>query len=377
MNMLKSFPKISVIMSVYNGSPDYLRESVDSILQQSFTDFEFIIIDDCSSDDSWSILSEYALSDRRILLLRNQQNMGLTKSLNKALNLARGEYIARQDADDISMPTRFDKQVTWLTEHAETVLVSSEIQRIRPDGTFGQVTERACPSELLSWHLLFHNQLGGHSQVMFRRQPVVDIGGYNEAYRYSQDYELWCRLAAVGNLAVLPEALLHQRFHAGSISARKQSAQSKLVCEQVARNLEPLMSKVLLLSEAETLHRFWSVDKLAKADRFPQTELAAHLSQQLSTIYRAYTTQQSVQTKQAIRGLIGQKFLAWASTLNRRTKLWIKIQIYLIALQWSPQLALEQWPVVFSKTKIRSQSGLPTSTAQQNTTEMPHSAKAL
>lgn len=337
-------------MSVYNGSPDYLRESLDSILQQSFTDFEFVIIDDCSSDDSESILTEYASRDRRIRLYRNEQNLGLTKSLNKGLNLAQGDYIARQDADDISLPTRFAKQVAWLAENPETVLISSEIQRIRPDGTFGSVSDRACSPDLLAWHLLFHNHLGGHSQVMFRRQPVTNVGGYNETYRYSQDYELWCRLASVGKLAILPEALLQQRFHNASISANKRSQQSALVFQRLARNLEPLLGSPLSPEEIEPLHRFWSAEKTAKRDRFPAPQLAQQLNRQLSRIYKTYSRPKPPATRQALRLLIGQKFLAWASVLNRRTQPWSKVQVYLQALRWSPRQALTQAPQVFSKT---------------------------
>ncbi|MGF1523653.1 MAG: glycosyltransferase [Leptolyngbyaceae cyanobacterium] len=348
--MVHSNPEISVIMSVYNGSPNYLRESIDSILQQSFTDFEFIIIDDCSSDDSGSILSEYASRDRRIRLFRNEQNLGLTKSLNKGLSLAQGDYIARQDADDISLPTRFEKQVAWLEAEAETVLLSCEIQPIRPDGTFGTVSDRACSADLLGWHLLFHNHLGGHSQVMFRRQPVIELGGYNEAYRYSQDYELWCRLTSVGKLAILPEALLQQRFHNGSISANKRSQQNALVFQSVARNLEPLIGRTLSTTEIEPLHRFWSAGKAAKRDRFPEPQLAKQLNRQLSRIYKGYSRPKSPVTQQALRLLIGQKFLAWASVLNRRTQLFSKIHVYLQALRWSPQQALAQAAQVFSKT---------------------------
>ncbi|MBE7382499.1 MAG: glycosyltransferase [Leptolyngbya sp. SIO1E4] len=340
--MIHSVPTVSVVMSVYNGSLDYLRESIDSILNQSFSDFEFIIIDDCSSDDTESTLKQYLSRDDRIYVLRNAQNIGLTKSLNKGLNLARGEYVARQDADDISMPSRFEKQVAWLTRHPETALVSSEIQRIKPNGTLGNVSQRACSSDLLPWHLLFHNHLGGHSQVMFRRQPVLDLGGYNEAYRYSQDYELWCRLAKVGNLDVLPDVLLHQRFHGTSISANKRSEQSALVFNQVAQNIEQLTGKALALTEVENLHRFWSTDEGTKADRFPKTELASCLSHQLEAVYQAYVAHQTPKTKRLLSTLIGQKFLDWANRLSLRSQPLAKTQIYLLALRWSPELILQQ-----------------------------------
>ena len=103
-------PKVSVVMSAYNGER-YLREAVESILNQTFNDFEFIIIDDGSTNSTGQILSSYAAQDPRIVLIRNRENIGLTKSLNKGLALARGEYIARMDADDVSLPNRFSEQV--------------------------------------------------------------------------------------------------------------------------------------------------------------------------------------------------------------------------------------------------------------------------
>lgn len=369
-------PKVSIIMSVYNGER-YLKNAVDSILNQTFTDFEFIVLDDCSQDESWAILSDYAIRDRRIRLLKNRQNMGLTKSLNRGLHLAQGKYIARQDADDVSLPTRFEKQTAWLESHPETVLISSEIQRIKPDGNFGQVTARACASELLPWHLLFHNHLGGHSQVMFRRQPVLELGGYNEAYRYSQDYELWCRLAKIGKFTVLPEALLHQRFHTASISANKRAEQSALVFKQVAHNINQLTGKTLSQAEVENLHRFWSTEKDTKADRFPKTELANHLSHQLDVIYHTYVTQRLPKIRQPLRALIGQKFLNWANTLSFRKQFLAKSHLYLLALRWSPQQVIHQWLASLGMTKTLSESGFSAYALRENSSGSPQSAKVL
>ncbi|PSO83704.1 MAG: hypothetical protein BRC41_11810, partial [Cyanobacteria bacterium QH_9_48_43] len=107
--MSEPFSKISVVMPVYNGA-NYIREAVESILNQTFTDFEFIVIDDCSTDRSWEILTKYANQDQRVKLFKNEENLGVTKSLNKGLKLAQGDYIARQDADDVSLPERFEKQ---------------------------------------------------------------------------------------------------------------------------------------------------------------------------------------------------------------------------------------------------------------------------
>ncbi len=124
-------PKVSVIMSVYNGDK-YLREAIESILNQTFTDFEFIIVNDGSTDNSLEIIESY--DDERIKTINNKKNIGLTKSLNKALKFAKGKYIARQDADDVSLPNRFEKQVEYLDSHPEVALVGTSVYLIDENG---------------------------------------------------------------------------------------------------------------------------------------------------------------------------------------------------------------------------------------------------
>src|SRR4051812_26679567 len=124
-------PTVSVLMAVYNGE-QYLREAVNSILSQTFKDFEFIIIDDGSTDRSPELLASYARADSRVKLI-SRPNKGLTKSLNEGLHAARGEFVARMDGDDISLPERFERQVSYLREHPEVVLVGSRVEFIDPD----------------------------------------------------------------------------------------------------------------------------------------------------------------------------------------------------------------------------------------------------
>ncbi|NJN10966.1 MAG: glycosyltransferase [Richelia sp. RM1_1_1] len=219
--MNKENPKISVVMSVYNASA-YLRESIESILNQTYTDFEFIIINDCSTDNSWEIINEYAKKDSRIVLINNPENIGLTKSLNKGLKIAKGEYIARQDADDVSLPQRFGKQVLVLDENPEVILVSCDLEVIDSEGNPYSKYQRSCKPEFVAWYLLFYNYLAGHSQVIFRREPVSKLGGYCETYLYAQDYQLWSRLVKIGQIYILPEILLQYRVHTHSISSDKK-----------------------------------------------------------------------------------------------------------------------------------------------------------
>src|SRR5438105_464155 len=128
-----SNPQVSIVMSVYNGQP-FLEETVKSILSQTFTDYEFVIIDDSSVDDTWEVLTRYADHDQRLVLRRNERNMGVVLSLNRGLDLAKGKFIVRQDADDISLPQRIEKQVNYLEAHPECGLVGTDLQFVDING---------------------------------------------------------------------------------------------------------------------------------------------------------------------------------------------------------------------------------------------------
>ena len=341
-----SIPKVSVVMSVYNGSR-YLRESIESILSQSFTDFEFIIIDDGSTDNTWEILTQYSDRDRRIRLFQNEKNLGLTKSLNKGLRLARGEYIARQDADDVSLTQRFEKQVALLNNHPESVLASCNVEVINPEGKTVAKHEQACDSKFVAWYLLFYNHIAGHSQVMFRREPVIDLGGYCEARRYSQDYELWSRLIKVGDIVILPEALQQQRLHNNSVSAQKGSQQQTLSLSQSKQNLERLIAEELNLEQVEDLRWFW-VGHNDWWAHFPNARKASNIHSRLKQIYLAFLKRREQQNfselamSTQLRLLIGQQFVRWiesVSILNLPTRL--KISVY--AFWWHPIGVINCW----------------------------------
>lgn len=246
-------PTISVIMSVYNGEL-FLREALESVLNQSFQNFELIIIDDGSTDASVEILQSF--SDERIRLIR-QENIGLTKSLNKAIKMATGDYIARQDADDVSERNRFEKQVEVLDESPNVVLVSSLLRYISATGEGRTVTNRDFEPALIKWLLLFFNHIGGHSQVMYRREVAELLGGYNESYKYSQDYDLWLRFSEVGDIIVLPEILLNWRFHANNISFVSANEQREFSLKTSARYIEKYSEQIVSEDDVRLLRNFW------------------------------------------------------------------------------------------------------------------------
>ncbi|PKN13217.1 MAG: hypothetical protein CVU69_02635 [Deltaproteobacteria bacterium HGW-Deltaproteobacteria-4] len=228
-------PLVSVVMSVYNGER-YLREAVDSILRQTFTDFEFIIINDGSTDGTREILESY--QDERIVLI-HQENMGLTKSLNKGIALARGKYIARQDADDFSLPERFATQVSFLDRECDISMVGSAVQVVDKSGevltTFKNPTGSSEIKEILKKYNCFW-----HGSVMFRRECLTSVGCYNERFGTAQDYDLWLRYSEKLNLANLPEPFYAYRVSPEAITFKKIVSQHRLA--NLARRLARIRS---------------------------------------------------------------------------------------------------------------------------------------
>lgn len=211
-------PKVTVLMSVYNGEK-YLKEAIESILNQSFSDFEFLIFNDCSTDSTREIILSF--NDSRIFLTDNKKNTGSSKTLNKGIGIARGKYIARMDADDISLPTRLEKQVKFFDAHPEAGVCSTWIK-------FTDNNELFCPPvdhEEIKIDLFASNALA-HPAVMIRREMFIKYGlNYNETLLYAEDYELWVRCCQYFKLYNIPEQLLRYRRHAGQISSAKKSMQ--------------------------------------------------------------------------------------------------------------------------------------------------------
>lgn len=212
-------PRVSVVMSFYNAE-NYVGEAVSSILAQTFSDFEFIIIDDGSADGGNGIVRSFR--DDRIVLVENGRNTGLTRSLNKGLQLAKGEYIARLDADDVALPERLEKQVQFLDTHPDVGLVGCAVEHIDPQGrTLGfQRVYREELDKLLTYHNWFH-----HSATAFRRVCLDRVGFYREAFRYAQDYDLWLRILEQYGVACMPEPLVKIRLTPDSIAATQRAHQ--------------------------------------------------------------------------------------------------------------------------------------------------------
>ena len=216
-------PKVTVLMSVYNGDK-YLNEAIDSILGQTFKDFEFLIVNDGSTDKTGEILKSY--NDPRIKMINNEKNIGLTKSLNKGLKLARGEYIARQDADDISMPGRLEKEIEFLEQNKSVGLVGTDYLIINEKGNVVHIVKCLNGNRELKAKLLEGNQFG-HGSVILRRECIEKVGTYREEFKFAQDYDFCLRIAEVYDVANISEPLYKWRIDSKSISVAKKALQDK------------------------------------------------------------------------------------------------------------------------------------------------------
>lgn len=226
-------PAVSVVMPVYNAQT-FVAEAVRSVLAQTFADFECIAVDDGSTDDSLAILRQLAADDDRLRII-TRANTGIVGALNDGLAAARGEFIARMDADDVCMPTRFERQVEYLRAHADVVALGTWVQEI--DRFDSPLAQRRTPVEhdaIDAAHLAGHGGQIAHPSVMMRHDAVERIGGYREAFPFAEDLDLFLRLAEVGRLANLPDTLLHYRQHEANVCFTRQGRQRQSIAAAVA-----------------------------------------------------------------------------------------------------------------------------------------------
>lgn len=220
-----SVPAISVAMSVYNGER-FLAEAIESVLAQSFSDFEFLIVDDGSLDGTREIIEYYAARDLRIRLIA-QENRGLIASLNRMLEEARAPLVARMDGDDVCHPERFMRQVAFLADNPDVGVlgtwsdhidesglpypVNGPDQPLTESGFFAAIERGDCPLS--------------HPAVIYRRDVVRSVNGYRPAFRHCEDFDLWLRLASVTRLTNIPERLVRYRHYPGQVSIRHATEQ--------------------------------------------------------------------------------------------------------------------------------------------------------
>jgi glycosyltransferase involved in cell wall biosynthesis len=225
-------PQISVVMSVFN-TEKFIKAALESILNQTFKDFEIVLINDGSSDKSMDIVAQY--DDPRIRIV-NQTNHGLVYSFNKGVDLARADYIARMDADDISLPSRFAKEHKWLESNPKRGLVGTFFCYMDEETSTPTEVVMTAPTKHIDLVRMMHivNPFG-HGSIMMRKSAVLGVGGYRDEYEPAEDYDLWRRIAMEWEIGQIPEVLYLWRFHPGSISRRKSDI-SNASAEKTVRN---------------------------------------------------------------------------------------------------------------------------------------------
>ena len=212
-------PVISVLLPVYNAQ-QYLAEAVQSVLDQTFGDFELLALDDGSTDGSLALLRDFAARDFRVRVL-TRENRGLVATLNEMIGLARGRYLARMDADDICLPRRFEQQAAFLDANPDHVVVGGWLEWMNQDGqTIGTIKGPATHEEIDTAHLRGHTSVC-HPAAMLRNLGADNPDWYDERFIDAEDLDLWLRLAECGKLANITEVVLRYRIHEQSISEAK------------------------------------------------------------------------------------------------------------------------------------------------------------
>ena len=247
-------PKITVLMSVFNEQT-YLREAVESVLSQTFGDFEFLIIDDGSEEPFEDFINQYR--DPRIRVFR-QENIGLARSLNRGLRLARGDYIARMDADDVCRTDRFDLQIKEMEAYPQIDLLGSFFDVIDENGRLIETKELIKDPVYRLWRLQFHNNYG-HGTVMLKKQAVLRQGMYDDTLLYAQDYDLWSRISRKENTGIIPEVLYHYRMfdQSGQASVRNYDAQLAAAISISNRNLRACNPRLSETDCMEVRAQYW------------------------------------------------------------------------------------------------------------------------
>lgn len=203
-------PMISVVMSVYNEE-QHVSQAMESILNQTFNDFEFIIVNDGSVDKTYEIIKRYAEKDKRIRIINHAKREGLANSLNDGIKIAQGKYIARMDADDISLPERFQRQVEFMERNPQTGAIGSCYQEVDESGNILPRKQNPRSWKDIKKALFFYNPIS-HPTVMIRKEVLKKAGTYDETFPTSQDYELFSRIAQFSELRNHDEVLLIRRF---------------------------------------------------------------------------------------------------------------------------------------------------------------------
>lgn len=327
-------PKVSFLLSCFNGAR-WLDVSIPSVLGQTWTDFEFIIVDDGSTDASLACIQRYAAQDPRIVVIE-KANSGLADSLNVGMQRARGEWIARIDADDLHERHKLERQMAVIAERPRTVYVGSDFVQIDAAGRAGALQRYPTSHRGLLRHLRAPARFPPHSSALFRREAALAGGGYRQRLRRAEDWDLWLRLSDIGELASVGEPLVRIRKHADQISHDEAGRRQAFDCRMAivadylrsAEQPDPIASDDAQFVAFET----WLMEALAQARFFSHLETDATLRLQLADARHAHAPLSAAYAALAspgatarliMRRLLGEPLLQrlarrWAAMQQRR-----------------------------------------------------------
>ena len=309
-------PLVTVLMTVYNGA-EYLHASVQSILNQTFEDFELLIINDCSTDNSVKLIESF--HDKRIVVYNNERNLGQTKSLNIGLKLAKGKYVARMDADDMAFRLWLEKLVKFFEKHQECAAVGS--QAIVIDGTGRIKKTRMVPGSFheMIFRIFFDSPMN-HVSVLLNRELILKNGGYDEEFKVTQDYELWSSLIRKNySIINIPEVLVSYRVHSSSkgfMEASKRALEE--MSETIFRNIHSFTDLKLTFDDAVGLCKLFYHTHDLNSEEFERAE--TNFSNIYSNMKEKYKLPPEL-TENGIKSMILKAYCKLAITEIRNNKL--------------------------------------------------------
>jgi glycosyltransferase involved in cell wall biosynthesis len=252
-------PRVTVLMPAFNRE-SLVGESIASVLSNDFTDLELLVVDDGSTDGTAAVLNDWAQRDSRVVVIHSPENRGIPAALNLGLAHARGTYIARLDSDDLMLHGRLHAQSAILDARPEVVLASCAYEIIDSEGRHIATWWSDQPHEVIAFLLHFYNIVGGGGQVMFRRDEVLALGGYDVRYPSSEDYDLWVRLLRTGRIETVPAIGMRKREH-GRQSNTQYAAVKRANWSAIMRSsLEPYLERAVHDDEIDALITVWRHD---------------------------------------------------------------------------------------------------------------------
>lgn len=286
-------PKVSVVLPMYNAC-EHVGQAIGSILNQTWTNLELIIINDASTDGSLQIATKFAEGDSRVKIVDLEQNGGIAQALNTGFSLARGEYVARMDADDISAPERLEKQLKFMDDNPECGVCGSWIKAFNETKKTVSVWETELDHDSIKAHLLFGCALM-HPTVVFRKAILTSDSIYESDYIPAEDYRLWSILAFKTKLANVQEVLLDYRIH-GDSTSQKESTKQKLQAQRVRANILKELDLVPTVDQMKIHNAISSWDKLTLLEHGDEVNewLETLINKNIST---GYTSVESMQAK--------------------------------------------------------------------------------